>query len=135
MTTLDAVYRKFPTEKDCIAFLESAIWQGSPSCRYCGSTYITDMPSENRHHCNSCNRTFSITVRTMFHKTRCELQKWFYLILLFIEAPEMPSVRKVGEEIGVTKDTALRMVNKIKSSYVTNKPIIDTIVKSFENGK
>ena len=63
------IYQQFPTESDCIAHLESVRWGGKPICPYCGSDRSTPLPNEQRHHCNACNTTFSVTVGTIFHHT------------------------------------------------------------------
>jgi transposase-like protein len=131
--TLQKVYKTFPSEESCLTFLESAIWPEVVNCPYCKGTYTTVMPSEFRHHCNSCNRSFSVTVGTIFHKTKCDLQKWFYLIVIYINSHKLPSVRQLGQELGVTKDTALRMCKKINTAYLNNKPLLDKIIKAVSN--
>ena len=73
------------------------------------------MPKEERYHCNTCNKSYSVTVGTMFHKTKVDLQKWFYAISL-IANNENISARQLGKEIDVTKDTAWFMMKRIKES-------------------
>ena len=68
------IYQKFPTESDCIAHLEYVRWKDKPKCVYCNSIKTTPLPKENRHHCNNCNTTFSVTVGTIFHHTHLALQ-------------------------------------------------------------
>jgi hypothetical protein len=50
-----------------------------------------------------------------------------------VETPELPPLRQIGDELEVTKDTAMRMINKIKTSYITDKKIIDNIVNRLKN--
>jgi transposase-like protein len=128
---LKDVYKKFPTEKKCLLFLEEVIWNNRPICPYCKSQYVTTVVKENRHHCNTCNSSFSVTVNTIFHKTKCDLQKWFYLTLIFMEYGEIPSLRLLGNELNVTKDTAARMISKIKLAYISNKTLLDNIIKNL----
>jgi transposase-like protein len=133
MTTLKMIYKQFSTEEDCLLFLEKVIWGAHSVCPYCRGGYITRMPSEMRHHCNSCNRSFSITVGTLFHKTKCDLQKWFYLIYIYMNLGRFPSAREAGKELNVTKDTALRMCKKINTTYIHNKSLLDSIFKTISN--
>ena len=34
------VMEMFPTQQDCIAYLERLRWQGSPECPHCESTHV-----------------------------------------------------------------------------------------------
>lgn len=111
---LKQVYKEYPTTESCIAFLEKVRWDLKPVCPYCGSTYQTPAPKESRYHCNNCNSSYSVTVRTMFHKTRCDLQKWFYAINIYLNENRKITARDLADKIGVTKDTAWRMIAAIK---------------------
>jgi len=100
------IYRRFPTEQDCISYLEKVRWKGKPTCPYCESTNQTPMSKEKRYHCNSCNTSFSVTVRTIFHKTKLPLQKWFLAICLILNAKKGISARQLARDLKVNKDTA-----------------------------
>lgn len=76
------VYKQFPTQEACIKHLEKVRWNNEPVCPYCKSKNCTPMPKELRHKCYNCNMSFSVTVGTIFHKTKCDLQKWFLAISL-----------------------------------------------------
>ena len=74
------IYELFPTESDCIAHLEKVRWKVKPICPYCGSDRTTAAPTEQRHHCNNCKTSFSVTVGTIFHHTHLPLQKWLLAV-------------------------------------------------------
>ena len=114
------VFRVWPTNDDCIAHLEKVRWGESPKCPYCNSTNQSPMPIEKRYHCNNCNTSFSVTVRTIFHRTRLPLQKWFIAISIIINAKKGISARQLGRDLEVNKDTAWRMAMKIRQA-MTNK--------------
>lgn len=82
------IMKEFPTQKSCIRYLEKVRWRNKPTCPYCGTLKPkpTKMPKEQRWHCNSCNKSFSVTVDTIFHHTHLPLQKWFLAISLIINA-------------------------------------------------
>ena len=107
-------YAKFSTKNNCLDVLERVFWQGKPYCPYCKSTNYTDLKGEKRYHCNSCNTSFSVTVGSAFHKTKVDLNKWFYAIYINTNKKEYLSARQLGYEIDVTKDTALYMLKRIK---------------------
>jgi transposase-like protein len=97
------VYKKFPTQEDCIKHLEAVRWKGQPTCPYCNSSNITSVPKESRHHCNDCNTSFSVTVGTIFHKTKLDCQKWFLAISLVLNAKKGISARQLARDIEVNK--------------------------------
>lgn len=111
------VYKQFPTEADCIAHLEAVRWKGKPFCPYCGTIgNSTPMPKEQRHHCNACKTTFSVTVRTIFHHTHLPLQKWLLAVSLVLNAKKGLSARQLARDIEVNKSTAWRMGMQIRKA-------------------
>lgn len=125
---LAQVYKQFPKQSDCIRHLERVFWNDKPKCPYCNSFNPAALPKENRYHCNVCKSSFSVTARTLFHKTKIDLQKWFVAISTYMTSKDKTSVRKLAEEIGVTKDTAWLMNNRLKTAYLENKELLEKII-------
>ena len=100
-----SVYKRFPTENDCLAHIEKVRWHGRPACPYCTSDRVTPIASEQRHHCNACNTTFSATVNTIFHHTHLPLQKWFLALTLILNAKKGISARQLGRDLDVNRNT------------------------------
>ena len=110
------IFERFPTQESCFEFLEHVRWGGKPKCVYCGSERATPVPSENRHHCNNCYSSFSVTVGTIFHHTHLPLQKWFLAISLVLNAKKGVSARQLARDLKVNKDTAWRIAMKIRDA-------------------
>lgn len=129
-----AVYRMFPTEANCIAHLEKVRWNGVPVCPYCGSDKSTPLPKENRHHCNTCNTTYSVTVGTMFHHTHLPLQKWFLAVSLILNAKKGISARQLGRDLEVNKNTAWYLAMRVRKAMdeSTERPLLEGIVEMDE---
>lgn len=102
------------THEECIARIEALRWPDGPTCPYCHRRRSTAMRPEQRHHCNACKTSFSVTVGTVFHRTRLPLEKWLAALFLMLETHRAPSVREFSQAIGVSKDTASRMVAQIR---------------------
>ncbi len=111
------IYRLFPTKESCIRFIEGVRWKNKPVCPHCGSYRVSVMSRESRYHCNSCNVSFSVTVKTLFHNTRVPLQKWFLALNIFSSSDIKPSARVFAGMIGVDKDTAWAMLNRMKEAF------------------
>ncbi len=126
------IYRKFPTADDCITHLENVRWHGKPICPYCKSDRTTAIKSERRHHCNSCNTTFSVTVDTIFHHTHLDLQKWFLAISLVLNAKKGLSARQLGRDIEVNKNTAWFMGMRIRNAMIEQRELMRGIVEMDE---
>ncbi|MGB8993535.1 MAG: IS1595 family transposase [Desulfobaccales bacterium] len=110
------IFELYPTQADCILHLEDVRWQGKPRCPYCQSMNVTPAPKEQRHHCNNCNTTFSVTVGTIFHHTHLPCQKWFLAVTLVLNAKKGLSSRQLARDLHVNKDTAWRMGMKIREA-------------------
>lgn len=126
------VYKQFPTHSDCIKHLEKVRWNNEPVCPYCTSKNQTPVKKEQRYHCNNCNTTYSVTVQTIFHKTKCDLQKWFLAISLVLNAKKGLSARQLGRDIEVTKDTAWYMLMRIRKAFIEYGDLLEGIIEADE---
>lgn len=110
------IYETFPTEKDCLSYLEQIRWNNKPTCPYCKSPNSTPLSKENRHHCNNCNTSYKVTVGTIFHHTHLPLQKWFLAITIILNAKKGISARQLSRDLQINKDTAWRISMKIRDA-------------------
>ena len=113
---------------DCLTLLEQIRWNGIPQCPYCQSTNSTAIKKERRYHCNTCFNSYSVTVDTLFHKTRVDLRKWFLAIHLFLASSGDISVRKLAKEIGVNKNTASYMLSRIRKAVLEEEELIQKLI-------
>lgn len=126
------IFEKFPTEKDCIEYLEKIKWQSKPTCPYCNSQKCSSLKDELRHHCNTCNTSFSVTVGTIFHHTHLPIQKWLLAVTLVLNAKKGISSRQLARDLNVTKDTAWRMQMQIRKATVETPSLLLGIVEMDE---
>jgi transposase-like protein len=115
--------------EECLALLEQIRWGGKPKCPYCESTNATAYKNERRYHCNECFTSYSVTVGTLFHKTHVELQKWFVAINLVVNSAGGISVRQLAKEIGVNKNTAGYMIERIRQAITEERELLKKIVE------
>ena len=109
---INQILKKFPTRKDCVEHLERVRWGGKPFCPYCQS--FSTIRRNERHYCYSCNTSFSVTVRTIFHHTHMPLQKWLLAISLILNARRGISALQLSRDLDVNKNTAWRIAIKIR---------------------
>lgn len=126
------IYKQFPTQDDCLVHLEQVRWKNKPRCPYCDSTNQTPLKKEKRYHCNNCNTSFSVTVGTIFHDTKLDLQKWFLALSLVLNAKKGISSRQLARDIEVNKDTAWRMQMQIRKAMSQDTSLLSGIVEADE---
>ncbi len=126
------VYKQFPTQDACIAYLEKVRWNGKPQCPYCKSHNTTSYKKGHRHHCNNCKTTYSVTVATIFHKTKADLQKWFLAISLILNAKKGISSRQLARDIEVNRNTAWYMGMRIRRAMFDDNDLLRGIAKMDE---
>lgn len=120
-------------QEECLALLEQIRWDGTPQCPYCQSTNSTAIKKEHRYHCNACFTSYSVTVGTIFHKTHVDLHKWFVAIYLVLNSPGGISVRQLAKEIGVNKNTACYMINRIYKAINEEYKLIQKLMDALTN--
>lgn len=126
------IYRTYPTQDDCLKHIEQIRWKGTPICPYCRSSIITPVPKEKRYHCNSCNTSFSVTVGTIFHKTKVDLQKWFLAISIVLNAKKGISSRQLARDIEVNHNTSWFMLMRIRNAMTEQGKLLAGIVEADE---
>lgn len=126
------VYKQFPTQEACIEHLEKVRWNGKPVCVYCKSDKCTPLPKEQRYHCNNCNTSFSVTVGTIFHKTKVDFQKWFLAISLVLNARKGLSARQLARDIEVNKNTAWYMLMRIRNAMIEQGDLLQGLIEADE---
>lgn len=108
------IFEQFPTQQDCVKYLEKARWGDKPVCPYCGSTNTA--VKQHRHRCYGCKTTFSVTVGTIFHHTHMPLQKWFLAIMLILNAKKSLSALQLSRDLKINKNTAWRISMQIRKA-------------------
>lgn len=126
------IFKKFPTQESCIEYLEQKRWGDTPICPYCESTNTYKAKDRLRHHCNSCRKSFSVTIKTIFHDTRLPLQKWFLALCLVLNARKGISSCQLARDIEVRQPTAWSMMRRIRNAMKDNGELLTGIVEMDE---
>lgn len=124
--------QKFPDQAACIAYLEQKRWNGKPVCPYCNSDNTNHLVKENRHHCNGCRKSFSVTVGTIFHDSRLPLQKWFLAISLMLNAKKGISSRQLARDLDLPVKTAWSINHRIRKAMKQDNGLLSGIVEMDE---
>ena len=115
MNILEVMHR-FPDQESCIGHLERLRWQNKPQCPYCKSDKSTKREGTQRHQCNSCNRSYSVLVGTIFEGTKLPLTKWFLAISIILNAKKGLSSRQLSRDLGINRNTAWYLQMRIRKA-------------------
>ncbi len=135
MTSIIAVYRRWPTAEDCLTHLEQVRWGNSPSCPYCRSEKIskhTEVGRRSRWQCSLCRKSFSVTVGTIFHNSHVDLQRWFLLISLMFSAKKGLSAMQAARDLEMRRATVWSMMHRIRAAMQDDDKLLSGLVEMDE---
>jgi transposase-like protein len=123
------------TDKDAAReHLEAQRWPNGPICPHCGNadqTRVTAMQGKAHrpglYNCMECREQFTVTVGTVFERTKIALNKWLLATFLMTSSKKGMSAHQLHRMLGVTYKTAWFMAHRIreamKEDVVSSGPI------------
>jgi transposase-like protein len=78
----------FTDETKAREWLEARVWPQGPICPHCGATEDDVTKLEGSKHrpgvyqCNECREQFTVTVKTVFERSKIPLTKWLAALFL-----------------------------------------------------
>lgn len=114
-----SITRQFTTKKKCLAYLKKLRWDGIPTCPYCGvEGRSSEMGDEHRYHCNACNKSYSVTVGTIFENCHIALPKFFSMIAVMLDAKRGISAMQLKRNYDVSYKTAWYAAMRVRCAMV-----------------
>ena len=103
------------------AFLEAQRWEDGRYCPHCGEAENTRELKGKAHRpglyqCNSCRKQFSVTVGTVFERSKVPLNKWLLATFLLSSSKKGMSAHQLHRTLGVTYKTAWFMSHRIREA-------------------
>jgi transposase-like protein len=134
MSSIIEIYRRFPTPEAATAHLEKVRWGESPTCPYCGATTAArhNETGRARWQCWTCNKSFSATVGTIFHNSHIDLQRWFLLISLMLNAKKGLSAMQAARDLEMRRPTVWSMMHRVRAALVDDGKLLSGLVEMDE---
>jgi len=135
MTSLVSIYRRFPTKEAAIAHLEHVRWPGGPRCPKCGADTVarkTEPGQADRLQCWSCERSFSATAGTIFHNSHIDMQRWYMLIALMLNAKKGLSAMQAARDLEMRRPTVWSMMHRIRAALADDSRLLAGLVEMDE---
>lgn len=120
------IYNDLKTEEDFHDYLIGLRWPDGINCIHCGGLKVYIRKRSKRFKCSSCNKSFSVTARTIFHSSKIPLSKWFFALAQILAAKKGISSLQLSRTINVNKNTAWFMQMRIRFAMGS-----DEVVKSI----
>jgi len=120
MSTLYA-QASFTDEDAARAHLESVRWPQGPVCPHCGGTERNSLMHGKSHRpglyfCGDCRDPFTVTVGTVFERSKIPLTKWLLAMQLICSSKKGMSSHQLHRTLGVTYKTAWFMSHRIREA-------------------
>ena len=101
--------------------IEALMWPNGPVCPHCGCMgKIGKLEGKSArpglYYCGDCKRQFTVTVGTIFERSKVPLSKWWFAIHLLASSKKGMSVHQLHRMIGVTYQTAWFMEHRIREA-------------------
>jgi transposase-like protein len=113
----------FTDENAAREALEAVRWPDGPVCPHCGSVdRIVLIGGEKKSHrpglyyCNGCEGQFTVTVGTVFERSKIPLTKWWMATYLLGSSKKGMSSHQLHRMLGVTYKTAWFMSHRIREA-------------------
>jgi transposase-like protein len=107
---------RFQTEDQCYEHLKNLRWPDGFVCPKCGHREAYFTRTRKLYQCKNCHYQASVTARTLFHRTRVPLRKWFWAIYLVGTDKRGCSAKRLETLLGVNYVTAWLMIHKIRKA-------------------
>ena len=112
---------RFNDEEAAREHLESIRWPNGPACPHCGGIERNSRLNGTSHRpgllfCGDCRMQFSVTVGTVFERSKVALHKWVYASHLMCASKKGISAKQLERMLGVTYKTAWFMAHRIREA-------------------
>jgi transposase-like protein len=102
-------------------YLEASRWADGVVCPHCGGTEKCKRLEGKSHRpglyqCGDCRQQFTVTVGTVFERSKVPLNKWLLATHLMASSKKSMSAHQLHRSLGVTYKTAWFMFHRIREA-------------------
>jgi transposase-like protein len=111
---------QFTDETKAREYLENLRWPNGPHCPHCGSFGSSRLQGKKHRagliQCNDCREQYTVTVGTVFERSKVPLNKWLLCNHLLCASKKGMSAKQIERMLGVTYKTAWFMCHRIREA-------------------
>jgi transposase-like protein len=112
----------FSDEAKAREWLEARVWPNGPVCPHCGapSDQVTKLEGEKHrpglYQCNQCREQFTVTVGTVFERSKLPLTKWLAALFLMTASKKGISAHQVHRMLGISYKSTWFMMHRLREA-------------------
>lgn len=111
----------FQDETKAREWLEARIWKDGRVCPHCGvvgeSTLMQGKTTRpGLYQCNACREPFTVTVGTLYERSKIPLHKWLAATQLLMSSKKGMSALQIGRMLGVSPKSSWFLMHRIRES-------------------
>jgi transposase-like protein len=116
MTKANLQTPAFTNEVAAREAIEAVLWPHGPVCPRCGSLDRIKSARPGLYYCGSCKRQFTVTIGTIFERSKVPLSKWWLAVHLMASSKKGFSAHQLSRSLGVAYPTAWFMEHRIREA-------------------
>jgi len=116
----------FADETKAREWLEARVWPEGPTCPHCGSADQDKIKAlQGKAHraglyqCAECREQFTVTVKTVFERSKIPLTKWLAALFLMTASKKGISAHQVHRMLGVSYKSTWFMMHRLREAMRT----------------
>ena len=113
----------FTDETKAREWLEARVWPTGPVCPHCGSagddvTALSGKECYRRglYQCAGCRGQFTVTVKTVFERSKIPLSKWLAALFLLTASKKRISAHQVHRSLGISYKSSWFMMHRLREA-------------------
>jgi len=112
----------FTDETKAREWLEARIWPNGPLCPHCGATGDDVTALNGKAHrpglyqCSQCREQFTVTVKTVFERSKIPLSKWLATLFLLAASKKGVSAHQVHRSLGISYKSSWFMMHRLREA-------------------
>jgi transposase-like protein len=112
----------FTDETKAREWLEARVWPNGPVCAHCGATGDDVTALKGKAHrpglyqCSQCREQFTVTVRTVFERSKIPLSKWLAALFMLTASKKGVSAHQVHRSLGISYKSSWFMMHRLREA-------------------
>lgn len=112
----------FTDEAKAREWLEARVWPNGPVCPHCGAPEALVTKLEGAAHrpgvyqCNQCREQFTVTVGTVFERSKLPLTKWLAALFLMTASKKGISAHQVHRMLKISYKSTWFMMHRLREA-------------------
>ena len=110
----------FSDESKAREWLEARVWPNGPTCPHCGEQRYTKLEGDAHragvYQCNACRKQFTVTVGTLFERSKIPLTKWLMATFLLVASKKGISAHQLHRMLGISYKSTWFMMHRLREA-------------------